>query len=43
MEKQHRELLEAAFRMSKTDRAKADELTAKAAVIEAEIAKLPAE
>lgn len=40
LEKQHRELLEAAFRMSKVDRTKADELTAKAAEVEAQLAKL---
>ncbi|MCH2200250.1 MAG: Lacal_2735 family protein [Flavobacteriales bacterium] len=40
LEKEHKRLLDEAFRMSKVDRTKSDELTAKAAQIEEEIMKL---
>lgn len=40
LQKEHAELMEKAFKMSKIDRTKADELTAKAAEIEKEIEKL---
>lgn len=40
LEKEHREALAKAFELSKVDRRKADELTARAAEIEREIEKL---
>lgn len=40
LEKEHAKLLEQAFQMSKIDRTKSDELTAKAADIEAKIQML---
>ena len=42
LEKEHKKLLDDAFRMSKIDRTKSDELVAKAAKIEEEIMKLRA-
>lgn len=42
LEKEHAKLLEEAFRMSKVDRTKADELTAEAAKVEEELMKLRA-
>ena len=42
LQKEHSDLLAKAFEMSKIDRRKADELTAKAAEIERQIEKLTA-